>query len=139
MTDQKTDRKTERDRAFYAAWQEVLTWMREYADARDEAIFEKEADFPDYIYRMERPYDLPTTVMSASLSRPDGHPVLLVNASPRHTVFKEVVVHPFESHTYRKLSYNRGKNALTEGKRPFTKERLFDLADSLFEVDADAE
>ena len=139
MSDQKTDKKTERDRAFYAAWQEVLTWMREYADSRDEAIFEKEADFPDYIYRMERAYDLPTTIMSASLSRPDGHPVLMINASPRHTVFKEVVVHPFESHTYRKLSYLPSKDALTEGKRPFTKERLFDLADSLFEVEADAE
>ena len=139
MTDQKSDKKTQRDEAFYAAWQEVLGWMREYAGERDEAIFEKEADFPDYIYRMERPYDLPTTIMSASLSRPNGHPVLLINASPRHTVFKEVVVHPFESHTYRKLSYNGSKDALTEGKRPFTKERLFELADSLFEVEAKAE
>ena len=139
MTDQQTDKKTERDKAFYAAWQEVLTWMREYAESREEAIFEKEADFPDYIYRMERPYDLPTTIMSASLSRPDGHPVLMVNASPRHTVFKEVVVHPFESHTYRKLSYLPSKNALAEGKRPFDKARLFNLADSLFEVEADAE
>ena len=129
-----TDQKTDRNEAFYNAWQEVLTWMREYAETRNEAIFEKEADFPDYIYRMERPYDLPTTIMSASLSRPDGHPVLIINASPRHTVFKEVTVHPFESHTYRKLTYNKSRDALTEGKRPFTKERLFDLADALFEI-----
>ena len=139
MTDQKTDRKAAREGAFYSAWNDMLSWMREYAEARAEAIFEKEADFPDYIYRMERPYELPTTIMSASLSRPDGHPVLMINASPRHTVFKEVVVHPFESHTYRKLTYNLSKEALAEGKRPFTKERLFDLADSLFEVEANPE
>jgi len=127
----------ERDGAFYAAWNDLLTWMREYADAREEVIFEKEADFPDYIYRMERPYDLPTTIMSASLSDPKGRPVLLVNASPRHAVFKEVVLHPFDSHTYRTLTYSPDKNALVEGKRPFTKAMLFELADALYESDAE--
>jgi hypothetical protein len=125
-----------KDAAFYRAWNDLLGWMREYADTRRGAIFEKEADFPDYIYRMERPYDLPTTIMSASLSDPKGRPVLLVNASPRHAVFKEVILHPFESHTYRKLTYNPQKNALVEGKRPFTKAMLFELADPLFHSDA---
>lgn len=123
---------TDRDKAFYQAWNELLTWLREYAQAREGVIFEKEADFPDYIYRMERPYDLPTTVMSASLSLPDGKPVLLLNASPRHAIFKEVVVHPFESHVYRQLTYRSEQAALAEGNRPFTKERLFELADRLF-------
>jgi len=125
---------TDKDNAFYRAWTELLGWMREYADAHEGAKFEKEADFPDYIYRMERPYDLPTTVMSASLSDPEGNPILLLNASPRHTVFKEVVLHPFESHVYRKLKYNSGENALAEGKRVFSKDMLFELADDLFEV-----
>lgn len=125
-----------RDAAFYEAWNTLLGWMREYADAHGGAMFEKEADFPDYIYRMERPYDLPTTIMSASLSDLKGRPVLLVNASPRHTVFKEVVLHPFESHTYRKLTYNPQKGALAEGKRPFTKAMLFELADALYHSDA---
>ncbi len=71
---------------------------------------------------MERRYDLPTTVMSASLSLPHGKPVLPVNASPRHAVFKEVVLHPFGSHAYRKFTYNPELGALAEGKRPFTKE-----------------
>ncbi|MDZ7705700.1 MAG: NADH-quinone oxidoreductase subunit 15 [Trueperaceae bacterium] len=122
----------ENEKAFYRAWAELLDWMRAYADEHDDAIFEKEADFTDYIYRMERPYELPTIIMSASLSDPEGQPVLMVNASPRHAVFKEVVVHPFESHTYRKLSYKPDKDALAEGKRPFTKQMLFDLADDLF-------
>ena len=118
--------------AFYDAWKTLLEWMRAYAEQHDDVMFEKEADFPDYIYRMERPYDLPTIIMSASLSDTDGNPVLLVNASPRHTVFKEVVLHPFESHVYRKLTYNKDKNCLAEGKRPFTQAMLNELADNLF-------
>ena len=129
------DRNASQDAAFYAAWHELLGWMLEYTQTRPEAMFEKEADFPDYIYRMERPYDLPTTIMSASLSDPKGRPVLLINASPRHTVFKEILLHPFESHTYRTLSYNAEKGALAEGKRPFTKEMLFRLADKLYNLD----
>ena len=119
------------DKAFYHAWNELLSWMREYANAQGRVVFEKEADFPDYIYRMERPYDLPTTIMSASLSDRRGRPVLLVNASPRHALFKEVIVHPFESHIYRKLTYHPELGTLAEGKRPFTKGRLFELADRL--------
>lgn len=122
---------TEKDRAFYAAWKALLEWMREYAEVNDNVIFEKQADFPDYIYRMERPYDLPTTVMSASLSKPDGRPVLMVNASPRHAVFKEVVLHPFDSHVYRKLEVGEDGRSLVEGKRVFTREMLFDLMDRL--------
>lgn len=120
------------DQAFYRAWAEVLDWMRAYAADRPGVRFEKEADFPDYIYRMERPYDLPTTVMSASLSDPDGRPVLLLHASPRHAVFKEAVVHPFESHTYRKLTLAADGRTLAEGKRAFTREILTRLADDLF-------
>ncbi len=129
------DRGAGQNAAFYAAWNTFLGWMLEYAQTHEGALFEKEADFPDYIYRMERPYDLPTTIMSASLSDPKGRPLLLVNASPRHTVFKEVILHPFESHTYRTLSYNAEKGALAEGKRPFTKEMLFKLADTLYSLD----
>lgn len=124
------------DAAFYDAWNTFLGWMLEYADARPQALFEKEADFPDYIYRMERPYDLPTTIMSASLGDHKGRPLLLANASPRHTVFKEVILHPFESHVYRTLSYSAEKRTLAEGKRPFTREMLFKLADTLYSSDS---
>jgi hypothetical protein len=120
------------DGAFYDAWAELLRWMRDVADARDGVRFEKEGDFPDYIYRMERPYDLPTTVMSASLSLPDGRPVLLANASPRHAVFKEVVLHPVDSHAYRTLTLAKDGGGLVERRRPFTKASLEHLADELF-------
>ena len=123
---------TENDTAFYAAWAELLDWMRAIADETDGIRFEKEGDFPDYIYRMERPYDLPTTVMSASLSLPDGRPVVLAYASPRHAVFKEVVLHPFDSHAYRKLTLAKDGTYLAEHGRPFTRERLKHMADEAF-------
>jgi hypothetical protein len=129
---------TDKDKAFYRAWTELLQWMREYAASREGVLFEKEADFPDYIYRMERPYDLPTTVMSASLSEPDGTPVLMANAGPRHTVFKEVVLHPFPSHSYRKLKLAADGTGLAEGKRVFTREMLNALADGLFHLEVGA-
>lgn len=129
----------DKEKAFYRAWAELLEWMRAYAAQREDVIFEKEADFPDYIYRMERPYDLPTTVMSASLSDPDGRPVVLVNASPRHTVFKEVVLHPYDSHVYRKLKLAPDGEGLAEGKRIFTRAMLVQLADDLFHVHPETE
>ncbi|HLU82905.1 MAG TPA: NADH-quinone oxidoreductase subunit 15, partial [Trueperaceae bacterium] len=93
-----------------------------------------EADFTDYIYRMEREFDLPTTIMVASLSKADGHPVLMVNASQRAAVFKEVVLHPFDSHVYRKLKLAPDGSGLAEGRRVFTKTMLEELADDLFGV-----
>ena len=122
---------SERDLAFYRAWADMLDVMRAYADGRDDVIFQTEADFPDYIYRMARPYDLPTIVMSASPSRPDGHPVLMLNASPRHAVFKEVVIHPYESHVYRKATLAADGVGLAEGTRRFDADRLRALGDQL--------
>ena len=125
---------TERDKAVSAAWAELLEWLREYAAQNEGVTFVKQADFTDYIYRMARPYDLPTTVMTASLSSQADDPVLVVTASQRASVFKEVVLHPFESHVYRKLTLAKDGGGLAEGPRRFTKEMLFRLADELFEV-----
>lgn len=127
---------TDKDRAFYAAWAELLEWLKAYAEGSRHAHFTKEADFTDYIYRMHRPFDLPTTVMVASLSDEAGKPVLMFSASPRAAVFKEVVLHPYESHVYRKLTLAHDGVGLAEGKRKFTRERLFELADDLFAVAA---
>ena len=125
---------TDRDRAFYDAWAELLAWARAFAEGRDDVAFVKLADFPDYIYRMERSYDLPVIVMSASLARPSNRqPVLMLTASPRHAVFKEVVVHPFESHVYRHLKLAEDGKGLVEGRRPFDRGRFEALANALFD------
>ncbi len=123
----------ESDRAFYGAWKDMIDWMRDYAAKREGAFYKTEADFPDYIYRMERPYDLPVITMVASLTRADGYPVLMASASPRHAVFKEITLHPYDSHVYRRLTWSPEKNALVEeGKRPFTRGMFEHLADELF-------
>src|SRR5690625_7846237 len=114
----------EADLKFYEAWAELLGWLREYADGAEHARFVKQADFTEYIYRMERPYQMPTTIMSASLSDRSDQPVLLVSASPRHAVFKEVQLHPFDSHVYRYLSLAAGGEGLAEGKRKFTRQLM---------------
>lgn len=123
----------ERTRAFYGAWAELLGWAEAFAAEHDGVLFVKQSDFPEYIYRMERPYDLPTIVMSASLSRAsDRRPVLMMNASPRHAVFKEVVIHPFESHVRRRLALAPDGRGLVEGRRAFDRARFDALAASLF-------
>ena len=124
----------EADLKFYAAWAQLLEWMREYAAEGAHARFIKQADFTEYIYRMERPYQMPTTIMSASLSDEDEKPVLFVSASPRHGVFKEVQLHPFGSHVFRHLHLADNGVDLAEGKRVFSRQMLYDLADRLFRV-----
>ena len=119
------------DYAIYTAWKSLLDDLKEYAQKHDGLIFEKEADFPDYIYRMQKEYDLPTHIMSASLSDKRGQPILMLSISPRHALLKHVTLHPYESHVYRKLKYKPEEKAFFEGPRKFTKERLFALADEL--------
>ncbi|MGQ9510744.1 MAG: NADH-quinone oxidoreductase subunit 15 [Thermaceae bacterium] len=116
------------DRALYEAWAELLAWMREYAKAKD-VRFEKEADFPDFIYRMDRPYDLPTTIMTASLSDALGEPFLLAEVSPRHAKLKRIGLRFPRAHTHLHVHYEPGKGLVT-GRVPLTKERFFRMADT---------
>ena len=115
------------ERELYEAWVELLSWMREYAQAKG-VRFEKEADFPDFIYRMERPCDLPTTIMTASLSDGLGEPFLLVDVSPRHAKLKRIGLRLPRAHIHLHAHYEPGKGLVT-GKIPLTKERFFALAD----------
>ncbi len=123
---------TKDESRFYQEWAALLEWMREYAAGRDGVDFVKQADFTGYIYRMARPKDLPTTIMSASLSV-NGKPVLLLSCSPQDSVFKEVQVHPFGTHIYRKLSLD-DSGRLAEASGPFTRESLHALADRLLDA-----
>ncbi|MBB6096759.1 hypothetical protein HNR42_000171 [Deinobacterium chartae] len=114
------------DTLIYRQWVELLEWMKEYA-ARSGLAYQKVSDFPDYIYRMERPYDLPTTVASASLNAPDGEPLLLAAVSPRHVEDKGVSLRLMGGSKHWHL--HAGEQGLLEGKRPFTRERFEALAD----------
>ncbi|MBB5233011.1 NADH-quinone oxidoreductase subunit 15 [Deinococcus budaensis] len=109
----------------YAQWVELLSWLEAAAGERGLG-FQKVADFPDYIYRMERPYDLPTTVMSVALTS-GGQPLLVAAVSPRHVDLGGVSLRLMGGSKHWHL--HAGEAGLLEGKRPFTRERLGALLD----------
>jgi len=113
------------DGLLYTQWIELLGWLQGEAAERGLG-FEKIADFPDYIYRMERPYDLPTTVMSAALTT-NGQPLLVAAVSPRHVDLKGVSLRLMGGSKHWHL--HAGSAGLLEGKRPFSRERLRVLLD----------
>ncbi|AFZ69100.1 NADH-quinone oxidoreductase subunit 15 [Deinococcus peraridilitoris] len=113
------------DTALYQQWIDLLGWMQDYAQQHG-LSYEKISDFPDYIYRMERPYDLPTTVASAGVGHP-GQPLLIAAVSPRHVRLKGVQLRLMGGSKHWHL--HAGDSGLLEGKRPFTRERLFAILD----------
>jgi len=113
------------DALLYRQWVSLLEWLQELSLERGLG-FEKVADFPDYIYRMERPYDLPTTVMSVSVSVA-GQPLLVAAVSPRHAELKSVQLRVMGGSKHWHL--HAGETNLLEGKRPFTRERLAMILD----------
>lgn len=104
------------ERELYEAWVELLSWMREYAQAKG-VRFEKEADFPDFIYRMERPYDLPTTIMTASsptgLGNPSSSPT-----SPRGTPSSSASASAFPGPTSTFTPTTSRERAWSRGRSP---------------------
>lgn len=116
------------DEMLYKSWVQVLEWMREYAAAKS-VQFTKESDFPDFIYRMERPYELPTTTMAVSLSDLQGEPFLFASVSPRHAKLKHIAFRVPGGHIHYHAHWEDGKGLALEGKFPVTKERLCQMAD----------
>ncbi|WP_339095525.1 NADH-quinone oxidoreductase subunit 15 [Deinococcus sp. VB343] len=115
--------------ALYRQWVELLGWLEAEAQARGLNI-DKVADFPDYIYRMERPYDLPTTIMSVSVSQ-GGQALLVAAVSPRHVDLGGVSLRLMGGSKHWHL--HAGEHGLLEGKRPFTRERLSVLLDGVMQ------
>ncbi|SEI75518.1 NADH-quinone oxidoreductase chain 15 [Deinococcus reticulitermitis] len=111
--------------ALYRSWVELLGWLEAEAMARGLTI-DKVADFPDYIYRMERPYDLPTTIMSVNVSS-GGQALMVAAVSPRHVDMGGVSLRLMGGSKHWHL--HAGGAGLLEGKRPFTRERLATLLD----------
>ena len=117
------------DAQFYGLWVQLLEWMNAYAEAKG-LRFDKESDFTQYIYRMERDYVLPTTVQSASVGLPDGTPVIVASVSPLHEPIKGIHVRVMGAHQAWHL--HGGAEGLLEGKRAFTRERLEGIFDRVF-------
>ena len=112
------------DTQIYAWWLELLGWMQDYAKVNG-LEYVKVSDFPDYIYRMERPYELPTTIASVSLNA-GNEALLLASVSPRHVALKSVSIRLIGGSKHWHL--HAGDTGLLEGKRPFTRERFEALA-----------
>jgi hypothetical protein len=119
------------DTAIYARWLELMTWMQEWAQAKG-LRFDKESDFTQYIYRMERDYELPTTVQSVSIGQTDGKAVMVASVSPVHEPLKGIELRLQGSGRYWHLHEHDGH--LLEGKREFTRERLNRVLESAFSV-----
>lgn len=116
------------DEMLYQAWVQVIEWMKEYA-AEKGVQFSKESDFPDFIYRMERPYELPTTMMAVSLSDERGEPFFFASVSPRHAKLKHVAFRVPGGHVHYHAHWEDGKGLVLEGKFSLTKEKLYQMAD----------
>ena len=114
------------DAQFYDRWVQLLDWMKAYAQAHG-LRFDKESDFTQYIYRMEREYALPTTVQSASIGLPDSTAVVVASVSPLHEPIKGIHVRVMGAHQAWHL--HAGPDGLLEGKRAFTQERLNTILD----------
>lgn len=114
------------DAELYTQWMTLLNWLESEAAARGLTV-SKVADFPDYIYRMERPYDLPTTTMSISINDKGGQALMVAAVSPRHVDLKGVSLRLMGGSKHWHL--HAGTRGLLEGKRPFTRERLGVLLD----------
>ena len=109
------------DFAIYDRWLEVLGWMQQYA-AKHGLRFDKESDFTQYIYRMEREYSLPTTVQSVSLGAPDGKALLIASVSPLHEPLKAIELRLLGGARHWHLHEHDGH--LLEGKRVFDRLKL---------------
>ena len=109
------------DSVFYNQWVQLLEWMREWAQVKG-LRFDKESDFTQYIYRMERDYSLPTTVQSASIGMNDGTAVVIASVSPPQDPLKGIHLRVMGGHL--EFHLHAGENGLLEGKRAFGKERL---------------
>ena len=119
------------DATYYAQWVALMNELSAYAEERG-LRFDKESDFTKYIYRMERDYALPTTVQTVSLGLPNGKAVLVASASPPREPMKSIHLRLMGGHQTWHL--HATPNGLSDGKRPFTRERLHSILDRVFAV-----
>jgi hypothetical protein len=119
------------DLAIYTRWLELLGWMQDYAQ-KNGIRFDKESDFTSYIYRMERDYQLPTTVQSVSLGLEDGKPIILASVSPFHEPLKHISLRLLGGARHWHLHEHDGH--LLEGKRIFDRTKLEALLEKVLSV-----
>ena len=113
--------------AIYDAWVELMGWMEEYA-ARNGLVFDREADFPAFIYRMHQPWELPTRTMSVSVSRENDEPFFTAAVSQPDDELKHVSLRAPGAHLHWHAHEHGGGLELPGGVK-LNKEKLFALMD----------
>ncbi len=121
------------DFAIYERWLELMSWLQEYAKSHN-LRFDKESDFTQYIYRMEREYTLPTTVQSVSLGLENGKPIFIASVSPLHEPLKHISLRLLGGARHWHLHEHDGH--LLEGKRVFDRLKLTGLLEQVFAAQA---
>ncbi len=119
------------DFTIYDRWLETMQWLRQFAEARG-LRFDKESDFTSYIYRMERDYQLPTTVQSVSIGLPDGKAVFVASVSPPQEPLKGIEFRVLGGARQWHLHEHDGH--LLEGKRKFDQTKVNALLEQIFSV-----
>ncbi|HEX2865282.1 MAG TPA: NADH-quinone oxidoreductase subunit 15 [Deinococcales bacterium] len=120
----------ETDNLFYSQWAELIGRLQDYA-GRSGLRLDKEADFTRFIYRMERPYVLPTTVQTVSVGLPDGTPVLVISAAPPIDPVKSIQVRLQGGHQEWHL-HPSAAGLVMEGGAVFDEARMTGLFDRVF-------
>jgi hypothetical protein len=131
MSEQHHNHDHHDDGLIYQQWVELIDELGQYAVEHDLRL-DKESDFTDYIYRMERNYALPTTVQAVSISLPNGKPVLLASVSPPIEPLKGIHLRVMGGHQTWHL--HAGSDGLMQGKLPFHRQRLHSILDRIFAI-----
>ncbi len=115
----------------YERWLEMLSNLEAYAKQHG-LRFDKESDFTQYIYRMEREYTLPTTVQSVSLGLESGKAIIVASVSPLQEPLKYISINLQGGARHWHLHAHDGH--LLEGKRIFDRAKLEGLLNKVFSV-----
>jgi len=113
--------------AIYDAWVQLMSWLEEYAGEHG-LVFDREADFPEYIYRMHKPWELPTRVMTVSLSRENDEPFFIASVSQPSNQQKHVGMRAPGAHLHWHAHEHGGALELAGGVK-LDKSKLFSLVD----------
>ncbi|GEM_PF-2014050 len=113
--------------AIYDAWVQLMSWMEEYAQGNG-LVFDHEADFPEFIYRMHKDWPLKTRVMTVSISSANDEPIFTASVSQPGDKLPHIGLRSPGAHLHWHVHEHGGK-LLIDGATELDKERLFKLID----------
>ncbi len=113
--------------AIYDAWVQLMGWMEEYAESKG-LVFDREADFPAFIYRLHKDWQLPTKTMVVSISRENDEPFFMAAVSQPDDELKHVSLRAPGAHLHWHAHEHDGALELPGGVK-LDRQKLFSLID----------